>query len=97
MGEHEGTSGRCENRAQELVGGAGKVRRLLALAEEPSEGSSSLLGKTSEMAWFAVTQLLAGGLRECLPCPGLAKTSPYGAFQLFEWPQCSSWLLPFVS
>lgn len=54
------------------------MRRLLALAEEPSEDSSSLLDKTSEMAWLAVTQLLAGDLRECLPRLGLAKASPMG-------------------
>lgn len=46
----KGTLSRCENRTEELAGGARKVRRSLALAEEPSEGSSSLLDKTSEMA-----------------------------------------------
>lgn len=63
------------------------MRRLLALAEEPSEDSSSLLDKTSEMAWLAVTQLLAGDLRECLPRLGLASQGlTYGTFQLFESP-----------
>lgn len=54
----EGTSSRHENRTEQLAGGARKVRRLLALAEDPKEGSSSLLDKTSEMAWLAVTQFL---------------------------------------
>lgn len=74
----KGTLSRCENRTEELAGGARKVNRLLALAEEPSEGSSSVLDKISEMAWLAVTQLLAGDLRECLPRLGLAKASPMG-------------------
>lgn len=54
----KGTSSRYENRTEQLAGGARKVRRLLALAEDPKEGSSSLLDKTSEMAWLAVTQFL---------------------------------------